>query len=114
MNQHETELSEIPEKEDTLVTEEGWTLHFHPRDEEIVPLALPVEALAKLDRIAARRSMSRKALLRLYIGKGLREDIARAYTAEFLANTKQVLSEHLQSDEEVSAILQEIRSKTAA
>ncbi|MBI1765346.1 MAG: hypothetical protein HYR56_28355 [Acidobacteria bacterium] len=114
MNQTETEQLEIQQDEDTLVTEEGWVLRFRAREEEIVPLALPVEALAKVDRIAARRSMSRKALLRLYIGKGLREDLARTYTTELLANTKQVLSQHLKSEEEVAAILQEIQTASAA
>lgn len=114
MNQTETDQMQNHPDEDTLVTEEGWVLRFRPREEEIVSLALPVDALAKVDRIAARRSMSRKALLRFYIGKGLREDIARTYADELLVNAKQVLSQHLQSEEEVDAILQEIQTATAA
>jgi hypothetical protein len=114
MNQTETEQAQNQQDEDTLITEEGWVLRFRPREEEIVSLALPVEALAKVDRIAARRSLSRKALLRFYIGKGLREDIAQIYANELLVNAKQVLMQHLQSEEEADAILQKIQTATAA
>jgi hypothetical protein len=114
MNQNGINTTQNLEDEDTLVTEEGWVLRFHPREEEVVSLALPVAALAKIDRIAERRAMSRKALLRSYIGEGLREDLAQNYANELLANTKQVLAQHLQSEEEVNAILQEIRTASAA
>lgn len=114
MNQNGTNQPHKLEDVDTLVTEEGWVLRFHPREEEDVSLALPVAALAKVDRVAERRSMSRKALLRSYIAKGLSEDLQKTYANELMANTRQVLSQHLQSEEEVNAILQEIKTATAA
>jgi hypothetical protein len=39
-----------------------------------VTLSVPVDVLAQLERIATARDMSVEALLRLYIGSGLRGD----------------------------------------
>ena len=53
--------------------------------------------------------MSYQALLKLYIGQGLRQDMAKLYAEQVLETTAQVLTRHIQSTEEVSAIMQEIR-----
>ena len=39
----------------------------------------PVKALASIREVAAERDMSPEALMKLYIGQGLRQDIARRF-----------------------------------
>lgn len=55
-------------------------LRPHPRETEAVTLAIPVSALAKIRNVAEARDMSPEALLRLYIGHGLRQDLERLFT----------------------------------
>ncbi len=97
-----------------IVTEEGYVLKPRPRPSEDVTLRLPLDALTSIDRIAASRDMSREALIKFYIGQGLRQDLAKLYGERVLEKTAQVLTKHLQSEEEVSAILREIRTEAAA
>ncbi|MFL5541203.1 MAG: hypothetical protein ACJ8J0_19605 [Longimicrobiaceae bacterium] len=51
-------------------------LRLHPQVTEDVMLAIPVDTLAVLREVAETRDMSLEALLRFYIGRGLREDLA--------------------------------------
>lgn len=89
--------------------EEELTLHLRPRPTETVSLEIPKDTLEALQRVAASRDMTTQALLRFYIGQGLRQDLAKHFADRLLETTAQVLARHLQSPEEVSAILQEIR-----
>jgi hypothetical protein len=101
-------------EETGIVTEEGYVLKPRPRPAEDVTLSIPLDALASIDRIAATRDMSREALMKFYIGQGLRRDLAHFYGDRVLEKAAQVLAKHLQSEEEVSAILREIRAEAAA
>ncbi len=56
--------------------------------------------------------MSVEALLKLYIGQGLRHDVAQRFADKVLDLTAQVLAQHGQSPEQVDAILRDIRSAT--
>ena len=47
-------------------------LHVHPRDTEVISLTIPKDVIASLHQVAAQRDMSYQALLKLYIGQGLR------------------------------------------
>jgi len=58
-------------------TEEGFELRLRPRPAESFTLKIPVDAVANLQKVAASRDMTVEALLRLYIGQGLRQDLAR-------------------------------------
>lgn len=53
-----------------------------------------------------------EALLKLYIGQAIRQDLAKLSTDRVLEKTEQVLKQHIQSEEEVSALLKEIRVET--
>ena len=75
---------------------------------------MPIDVIQSLHEIAETRDMPFEALLRFYIGQGLREDLARRYGDRVWQATEEVLSSHIDSDEEVSTILEEIRLKTAA
>ena len=108
------EMAQAGLDEATVVTEEGDVLKFRPRAEETVTLGIPVDTLASIDRIAARRDMPREALLRFYIGQGLRQDLTNLYGEHVLAKTAEVLAKHLPSEEAVAAVLREIRLETAA
>ena len=91
--------------------EDEFELEFRPRETEVVSIAIPRDTLASLEMIAARRDMSTQALLKLYIGQGLRHDLARLLGDRVLETTEHVLARHIQSTEEVSSILREIRSE---
>jgi hypothetical protein len=67
-----------------------------------------------MERIAAARDMSVDALMKLYIGQGLRHDLAQRFADHVLDLTAQVLARHGQSPEQVEAILREIRSGTGS
>ena len=56
-------------------------LVFRPRPSEDVVLSIPIDTLASIREIAAERDMSPEALLKLYVGNGLRRDIARRFAA---------------------------------
>ena len=58
--------------------------------------------------------MSVEALLKLYIGQSMRQDLSKLSTDRVLEKTEQVLKQHIQSEEEVSAILKEIRVETVS
>ena len=90
-----------PETEDTL--------HLRPRETESVLLAIPKDTLATLKKVATKRDMSYQALLKLYIGQGLRQDVAQCFGDQVLETTAHVLARHFQSEEEVASILREIR-----
>lgn len=94
---------------DELVTEEGYVLKFRERESEEVKLNIPKDVLASLEKVAGKRDMSVHALLKLYIGQNLRQDLANYFSNSILERTEEVLSRHLQSKEEVSEILDEIK-----
>ena len=89
-------------------------LHVHPRETEVISLAIPKDTLASLKQVAAQRDMSYQALLKLYIGQGLRQDLARLFGERVLETTAHVLARRLQSDEEVAAIMREIREASVS
>jgi hypothetical protein len=89
-------------------------LKFRARPTESVTLEIPADALASLKQVAATKEMSEQALLKLYIGNGLRQDLSRLFSDRVLERTQQVLSNHLKSEEEVRRIMQEIRGEKAA
>ncbi len=93
--------------------EEQFELHIRPRAVEQIPLEIPKDTLESLKQVAASRDMSYHALLKFYIGQGLRHDISQLFADRFIETTAQVLSQHIQSEEEVSAIIREIQAGVA-
>ena len=87
-------------------------LNFRSRSTATVTLNIPRDTLESLEQVAASRDMSVEALLKLYIGQGLRHDVAQRFADRVLDLTAQVLARHGQSQEQVDAILREIRSTT--
>ncbi|MFN7946293.1 MAG: hypothetical protein U0Z53_13155 [Blastocatellia bacterium] len=101
-------------KENERKPDEEFELRLRPRPKTAVTLQVPDDVLASLERVASGRDMSVEALMKLYIGQGLRQDLSRILADRVLEKTAQVLTRHLQSEEEISAILQEIRIESAA
>ncbi|MBI1880473.1 MAG: hypothetical protein HYR94_20030 [Chloroflexi bacterium] len=90
-------------------TEEGFVLQFRSRPATPLSIQIPVDTLASLEQVAASHDMSIEALIKFYVGQGLRQDLAKLFADRVLEKTAQVLTRHIQSEEEVSAILKEIR-----
>ena len=88
-------------------------LHIRPRPSESITINVPTDTLHILIKVAANRDMSVQGLLKLYIGQGLRQDAAQLYADRVLERTAEVLARHVESQDEVAAILHEIRSKAA-
>jgi hypothetical protein len=82
-----------------------------PRPSEDVTLSIPVDALASLRRVAETRDMPPEALMRFYIGDGLRQDLARFFSARILEVLARVLERHIPSEDQRAAILREIQSE---
>jgi hypothetical protein len=87
---------------------------MRPRPSTTVQLRVPTDTYEAMERIAAARDMSVDALMKLYIGQGLRHDLAQRFADHVLDLTAQVLARHGQSPEQVEAILREIRSGTGS
>ncbi len=100
-------------KSDELFEEDGFQLALKPRPMEAVTLKIPVDTLQELGRIADARDMSVEALMKLYMGQGLRQDLAKRFGDRLLESTASVLSRHLESEQEINAILREIQLETA-
>jgi len=92
--------------------EEELKLQLHRRSKETVSLEIPKDTLDSLRKVAASRDMSLEALLKLYIGQSLRQDLAKLFSNRVLEATTQVLARHIQSEEEISTIIEEIRAET--
>ncbi|MCC5669234.1 hypothetical protein LC653_36695 [Nostoc sp. CHAB 5784] len=64
--------------------EEEIILQLHPRPQETVSLDIPKDTLESLKKIADSRDMSCEALLKFYIGQGLRQDLAKLFSHRVL------------------------------
>ncbi|MDJ0728738.1 MAG: hypothetical protein QNJ33_01980 [Crocosphaera sp.] len=53
------------------------TLNIKPRPSENVSISIPKDTLESLKTIADNQDMSLEALLKFYIGQGLRQDLAK-------------------------------------
>jgi hypothetical protein len=86
-------------------------MRLRPRETEVVSIPIPKDTLASLKEVAAQREMSYEALLKLYIGQGLWQDLTRFFGDRVLETTAHVLARHLQSEAEVASIMREIREE---
>jgi hypothetical protein len=95
-------------------SDEPGTLRLRARPSQAVTLSIPSDTLELVRRVAATRDMAPEALLKFYIGQGLRQDAARLFSERIMETTAEVLARHIPSEEERSAILREIRGEAAA
>ena len=91
---------------------EEFELHIRPRPSETVSIDIPKDTLESLKRVSVSRDIPLPALLKFYIGQGLRQDLTKLFGDRVLETAAEVLAKHIQSEEEVSAIMKEIRVAT--
>ncbi|CAN5124880.1 hypothetical protein BH20ACI1_BH20ACI1_27500 [soil metagenome] len=65
-----------------IVTEEGFTLKFYPRETETVTLEISTDTLEVLEKKAKEKDLPLKALLKFYVGQGLRQDLSQEEAKE--------------------------------
>ena len=64
-------------KHKEIITEEGFALKFYPRETKTVSLKLSADVIDVLRKKAEERDMPFEALLKFYIGQGLRQDLSK-------------------------------------
>ena len=94
------------------ISDETLTLNVHPRESETVSIEIPKDTLSSLEQIAERKDMSLTALLRFYIGKGLRQDLSQSFADHVIDSTAKALEKRNYPPSEVAEILQEIQMKS--
>jgi hypothetical protein len=90
--------------------EETLQLHLKPRPVETLSIQIPKDTLDSLKKIAVSRDMPVEALIKFYIGQALRQDLTKLFSERVLESTAEVLSHYIQSEAEISQIIQEIRN----
>ena len=65
-----------------IVAEEGFTLKFYPRETKTVELEISADTLEVLEKKAKEKDLPLKALLKFYIGQGLRQDLSEEEARE--------------------------------
>jgi len=75
----------------------------------MVPIQIPKETLESLKKVAIQRDMPLDALLKFYIGKGLRQDLSQLFANQVLDSTAKVLARYHPSEEAIAQLSQEIR-----
>ncbi len=97
---------------DFNISDETLELKIRPRESETVSIEIPKDTLSSLEQIAERKDMSLAALLRFYIGKGLRQDLNQSFAAPILDCMVKALEKRNYPADEVAEILQEIQMKS--
>jgi hypothetical protein len=80
----------MKKREQAPKTEEGFSLQFRPRAKTQVSIEIPGDIVVSLKKIATSRDMSLEALVKLYVGQGLRHDLAKEFSEGALEKTLEV------------------------
>jgi len=83
------------------------------RPSQMVSIRVPLDTLEQLKQVAASRDLGYQSLLKLYIGEGLRKDIAAMKKETLLNETENLLREHLGDDQKLKTILGKLRGIAA-
>ncbi|HAZ48388.1 MAG TPA: hypothetical protein DDW76_32000 [Cyanobacteria bacterium UBA11369] len=89
--------------------EEEIKINWRTRAAETVSIDIPKDTLESLKKVAASKDMPLAALLKFYIGQGLRQDLTKLFSEQLLERTAKVLARHIESEEEISTIIREIK-----
>jgi predicted DNA binding CopG/RHH family protein len=90
------------------------TLEIKQRPSKMVSLRIPLDTLEQLKKVAATKELGYQSLLKLYIGEGLRKDLAEMGKQSLLSETENLLRKHLDDDKQVKTILRKLRQVAAA
>ncbi|HEX8363463.1 MAG TPA: hypothetical protein VF613_25310 [Longimicrobium sp.] len=80
------------------IPDELGKMTLRARPAETVTLSIPLDTMEAVRREAAQRDMSPEALLKLYIGSGLRQDVSRAFAEGVAKAPTEALSHHGSSE----------------
>ena len=73
-------------------------------------IVMPERVIESIESVARYKGTTCDALIRLYLGAGLREDLARYFAEQVLTATEEALAKRLPQPE-VAAVMQEVRSE---
>ena len=80
---------------------------------KMVSIRIPVDTLEQLREVATSRELGYQSLLKLYIGEGLRKDVAELKKHTLLDETESLLRKHL-DEVKVKTILKKLKQVAAA
>lgn len=75
-----------------------------------IRVSLPESTLDSLRQLAEAQEVSCEELARIYVGRGLREDLRRTFEQQVLRVTEEVLRERSSADE-AAAVVAEVRRR---
>ncbi len=75
----------------------------------MVSIRIPQDTLDALKKVASHRDMAYQALIKFYVGRGLRADLATLHSNRMIDATSQILQRHLKSPRKVFTIVEEIK-----
>jgi hypothetical protein len=75
----------------------------------MVSIRIPQDTLDALKKVASHKDMAYQALIKFYVGQGLRADLAALHSQRVIDTTSQILQRHLKSPRKVFTIVEEIR-----
>ena len=84
-------------------------LKIRSRPSRMVSIRIPEDTLDALKKVSDHKDMGYQALIKYYVGQGLRADLATLHSQRVIDSTAQILHRHLKSPRQVSAIVEEIR-----
>ena len=64
------------------MTEEGFELKPYAEEKEEITISIPKLTFKALEKIAKRKNLPLKALIKFYIGQGMRQDLSEDETKE--------------------------------
>jgi hypothetical protein len=65
-----------------ITTEEGYELKPYPEEKEKITISIPKLTFEALEKIAKRKDLPLKAVIKFYIGQGMRQDMSEEETTE--------------------------------
>ena len=65
-----------------IMTEEGFELKPYPEEKEEITISIPKLTFEALEKIAKRRDLPLKAIVKFYIGQGMRQDLSEEEAKE--------------------------------
>lgn len=77
---------------------------LHRRPSKMVSIRVPKDTLEQLKVIATQKELGYQSLLKLYIGEGLRRDLAEVNRDHLIAKTVAVLKKHIADEKKVAVI----------
>ena len=85
------------------------SLKIRARPARMVSIRVPEDTLDTLKQVAGHKDMGYQALIKFYVGQGLRADLAILHSERVIDATTRILHRHLKSPRKVVTIVKEIR-----